>query len=135
MKASKEGHTKIYPFLTAVNKHSNTHDNPAKSSYSAHRLPNRAACGQDVVNDKDMFTRGNIEVPAEDPYFSFSLSEDAPYSQLTSSFEGQDNASGSWSSNHLYFLIFEVLDDKAAQFLSMVGILQDAKLLPINRRM
>jgi len=82
-----------------------------------------------------MFARPNFEIAPKDPYFPLFLGKDAPHSQLAGGFEGQNNAAGSGSSDYIYLLPFEVSGDKVTQLLRKSRVLQDAKLLPINRRM
>ena len=80
MKTTEEGQVKVQIFLTAVNKHSDTNDNPPQFIYSTYRLSERASCGQDVINNKDMFTRRNFKIAPEDSYSSLFFSKDAPHS-------------------------------------------------------
>jgi len=79
-KTTEERQVKVQIFLTAVDKHSNTNDNPPLFSYSAYRLSERASRGQDVINNKDMFARRNFKVAPEDPYLSLFFGEDTPRS-------------------------------------------------------
>jgi len=79
-KTTEEGQVEVQIFLTAVDKYSNTNDNPSLFSYSTYRLSERASCGQDVVNNKDVFARRNFKIAPEDPYLSLFFGEYAPRS-------------------------------------------------------
>ena len=77
---TEEGQVEVQIFLTAVDKHSNTNDNPPKFSYGTYRLSERASCGQDVINNKYVFARRNFKIAPEDPYLSFFFGEYTPRS-------------------------------------------------------
>ena len=134
-KTAEKGQVEVQVLVTAIDEHSNTDDNSPQFVHSVCRFFKRASCGQDVINNKDMFARRDFEIPSKDPHPALFFSKNAPHSQLAGGFEGQNNAAGGWSSHCIYLLPSKVLSDKATQFLSKVRILQDAKFFPINRRM
>jgi hypothetical protein len=81
-----------------------------------------------------MLTTRNLKIASEYPLITHFFGEDAPYSQLASSFIGQNNPARGWTSYQINSLSPEMLDDQTAQFLSKVWPLQDAKLFPVDRR-
>jgi len=80
METTEKRQGKDQIFLTTIDKHSNTNDNTPQFTHSTYRLSERASCGQDVINHKDVLTTCNFKIAPEDSYFSFFFSKDAPHS-------------------------------------------------------
>jgi hypothetical protein len=97
-------------------------------------LADRLAGGKYVVDDKDFLTGIDAEAPPERPFvITFPFSEYTARLHLSGYLMGEDDTAGGRSGYHINFMLGEVGANKAAKLFGVVGELQYAELLPVDR--
>ncbi len=133
-KATEKGYSEFLLLFSSVNQDTDPYDDASQVVDGFHYFGNGTASGQHIVNNQDTVARIKGETTPENPVFTLLLSEYTLHPQLPGGFEGEDNATGGWSGNYLDFVVLEMPGDELAELLGMMWVLQNAKLLPIYRR-
>jgi hypothetical protein len=116
----------------SVNQHANPDNNATKLFDGFHYFGDRATSGQNIVNNQDAVTGIDGEATPKNPCLPLFLSEYSLYAQLSGDFKSQDNAAGSWAGNYLNFVFLEMFGNEPAEFFSVMWVLQNTELFPID---
>jgi hypothetical protein len=134
--AAEKGDAEVVFFLRAVDQDTYAGDLAVLASNQLQDLADGLAGGEYVIDDKDLFAGVNNEAsPKNTPVFAFLFGEYAAYSHLPGNLVGEDDAAGGRPGYDIDVILGEVVTDKAAQLLGVVGKLEYAELLPVDRGM
>lgn len=133
--ATEEGHAEIFLLLGSIQQHADSHDSTFEFVYSRYDFQDGAACGQDIINYEDTFTRDDSEASTEGSFIAFFISKYSSDVELPGYFIGEDDATRSRASNYLHAIFLEVFCYKAAKLNGVLRILEDAEFFPVYWRM
>ena len=133
--AAKERCPKFHRLLRAVNQYSYADEYASTLIYCCRHFMYGTASGKDIVDNENSFPGADGEASPKSPSVTLFFGEYATYPELSRHLKGEDNTPGSWSSDYLDLLFLEVGRNLVTELLSVVGVLQNPELLPIDWRM
>ena len=117
----------------AVDEEADTDDDAAGFFNDIDDFLNRSAGGYDIFDDKDPFTRFDMEPAAQSHDALFPFRKDSPRSESFADFMSQEDAAGHGSHNGLYILILKAFSQFLTKLFRIFRMLKDIKLFDIQR--
>ena len=126
-------HAEFSLAAAAVDEEADTDDDAAGFFNDIDDFLNRSAGGYDIFDDKDPFTRFDMETAAQGHDAFFSFREDSPRSEGLADFMRQEDAAGHGSHNGLYILILKAFRQFLAKLFRIFRMLKDIEFFDIER--
>ena len=120
--------------LGAVDQDTNTDDITALTDNQLKNLADGLAGGKYIINDKDFFAGIDAQTPSESTFvITFLFSKYAARFNLPGYLVGEDDATGGRPGYDINLMFGEVGANQATELFGIVGELQYAELLPVDR--
>lgn len=126
-------HAEFSLAAAAVDEEADTDDDAAGFFNDIDDFLNRSAGGYDIFDDKDPFTRFDMEPAAQSHDALFPFRKDSPRSESFADFMSQEDAAGHGSHNGLYILILKAFSQFLTKLFRIFRMLKDIKLFDIQR--